>query len=141
MDWLLAFTGGGFHSETSGTTEKHFAKTEVILCAGQRGCVAVAGEEQLDVEPEFKGLVRVYDLHGYSELLILNLDQNHSGAVGSPQLLMLSGIGKAKDLRYFFAEILVCRKSYEEKGKPKREKNLRNSSAQNGSKSYFVFQY
>ena len=36
LDGLLAFAGGGFHSETSGTSEKHFAKTEVILCAGQR---------------------------------------------------------------------------------------------------------
>ena len=26
--------GGGFHSESSGRTEKHFARSEVILCAG-----------------------------------------------------------------------------------------------------------
>ena len=29
-----ALSGGGFYSETSGVTEKHVAKSEVILCAG-----------------------------------------------------------------------------------------------------------
>ena len=29
-------SGGGFHSEASGRTEKHFARSEVILCAGGR---------------------------------------------------------------------------------------------------------
>ncbi|CAK9031309.1 unnamed protein product [Durusdinium trenchii] len=54
--------GGGFHSETSGRTEKHFAKTEVILSAG---------------------------------------------AVGSPQLLMMSGIGNAKDLESLGVPVLL----------------------------------
>ncbi|CAL1141865.1 unnamed protein product [Cladocopium goreaui] len=54
--------GGGFYSETSGVTEKHVAKSEVILCAG---------------------------------------------AVGSPQLLMLSGIGNAKDLERHGVPVLL----------------------------------
>ena len=32
---LNGVSGGGFYSETSGVTEKHVAKNEVILCAGR----------------------------------------------------------------------------------------------------------
>ena len=65
----LSYGGGGFHSDSSGVVQRHFAREEVILSAGpvlRKVLTAVAA--------------------------VLSL----SGAVGSPQLLMTSGIGDAK---------------------------------------------